>query len=87
MDLSVNKSAKDFMRGKFRQWYSTKVEQQMEDGKLTNMHAMTPVDQRMSIMKPLGAAWLVSLFDYLKRNSSILKNGFKAAGITDCLKP
>ncbi len=25
MDLSVNKSAKDFMRGKFRDWYSDQV--------------------------------------------------------------
>ena len=46
---------------------------------------LTPTDLRMSIMKPLGACWLVSLHDYLKDHSSIISNGFKAAGIVDFL--
>ena len=43
----------------------------------------TPVDLKMSIMKPLGARWLVSLHDYLQENDSIIKNGFKAAGVVN----
>ena len=39
------------------------------------------LDLRMSIMKPLGAHWLVSLYDYLKEHPSIIENGFKAAGV------
>ena len=40
-----------------------------------------PIDLRMSIIKPLGARWLVSLHDYWQENNSIVKNGFQAAGI------
>ena len=43
------------------------------------------VNLRMSIMKPLGAQRLVSLYDYLNSNSSIVINGFKAAGILNVL--
>ena len=85
-DLTVNKSAKDSMHGKFREWYCSKVEQQMAQGELMNAEKIIPVDLKMSIMKPVGAGWLFGLFNYLKGNPSILQNGFKAAGITDCLK-
>ena len=77
MDLSVNKPAKDFMRGKFREWYSAEVQKQFDQGATS----FTPVDLRMSVMKPVGAKWLVSLYDYFKSNSSIIINGFKAAGL------
>ena len=75
MDLSVNKAAKDFMRSKFREWYATQVQQQLHE------EDITPVNLRMSIMKPLGARWLVSLYDYLKEHPSIIENGFKATGV------
>ena len=77
MDLSVNKSAKEFMRGKFREWYATQVQKQLDEG----ASQISPVDLRMSIMKPLGARWLVSLHDYIKEHNSLILNGFKAAGI------
>ena len=32
MDLSLNKAAKDFMRQKFREWYATEVQKQLDDG-------------------------------------------------------
>ena len=80
MDLSVNKSAKDFMRSKFRNWYATQVQQQL------HKEDIAPVDLRMSTMKPLGASWLVSLYDCLRAQSSIIENGFKAAGMLSYLK-
>lgn len=46
----------------------------------------SPVDLRLSIMKPLGARWLIAAYNYLKSKKEILANGFKAAGITDALK-
>ena len=76
MDLSVNKSVKEYMRSKFRDWYSMQVQHQLDEGE-----EISPVDLRMSTMKPVGARWLVSLYDYLKENSSIVENGFKAAGL------
>lgn len=76
MDLSINKSVKEFMRGKFRDWFSEQVQEQLSEGK-----EISPVDLRMSTMKPLGARWLVSLYDYITENKSIVENGFKAAGL------
>ena len=76
MDLSINKSVKDFMRSKFTDWYSEQVHQQ-----LTNGDEIAQVDLKMSTMKPLGARWLVSLHDYICENWSIVQNGFKSAGI------
>lgn len=71
MDLSVNRAAKEFMRKRFSEWYADKVQKQLDTGVPAN------VDLKMSTMKPLGARWLISLFDYLKNNNSIIKNGFK----------
>ena len=71
MSTCINKAAKDFMRSKFREWYATQVQQQLHEGE-----DIAPVDLRMSIMKPLGAHWLVSLYDYLKEHPSIIQNGF-----------
>ena len=78
MDLSVNKAAKDFMRKKFREWYATEVQKQLDDGATH----ISPVDLRMSMMKPLGSRWLVSLYDYIRDHKGIVLNGFKAAGIS-----
>jgi len=44
-----------------------------------------PVDLRISVMKPLGAKWLVDLYDYLKDKPEIIKNGFKEAGLLECV--
>ena len=77
MDLSINKSAKDFMRTKFRDWYSIQVQDQLDSGE----NEICPVDLKMSTLKPLGARWLVSLYDYICDNGSIVENGFKAAGL------
>ena len=41
------------------------------------------VDLRMSTMKPLGAAWLIHAYNYIKGKDSMVKNGFIAIGITD----
>ena len=77
MDLSINKAAKDFMRSRFREWYATQVQKQFDEG----ASQISPVDLRMPVMKPLGARWLVSLYDYINERNSLTMNGFKAAGI------
>ena len=46
---------------------------------------MSPVDLRLSIAKPLGAQWMIKLYDYLKSKPDIIKNGFRGAGISDYL--
>ena len=81
LDLSVNKAAKEFLRKKFQNWYATQVCAQL-DGKLEK----EAIDLRLSVMKPLGAKWLIELYDYLKSKPDTIKNGFKEAGILDCVK-
>ena len=39
------------------------------------------VDTRLYIMKPLGAKWITSAYDYLRRETGIIHNGFVKAGI------
>ena len=41
----------------------------------------------MSVVKPLGAKWMVEFFDYLKTKPDIVSNGFKKSGIYDVAIP
>ena len=47
---------------------------------------MLPVDLKLSIMKPLGAQWMIKQYNYLKSKPDIVQNGFKGSGITDSLR-
>ena len=79
MDVSVNKAAKDFLRQRFREWYANQISQKIDEGD------SSAVDLRLTVVKPLGAHWMIQLYDYLKLHPEIIKNGFKGAGITDFL--
>ena len=59
MDISVNKPAKNFLRGQFQDWYATQICQQLKVVGEVQTQAVQPVDLRLSIMKPLGARWMV----------------------------
>ena len=80
MDLSVNKALKNSMKQQFSEWYSSIVYKNFSD------EVPPPVDLRMSIMKPLGAQWIKNAFGHIKGNSTIITNGFAAAGITATLE-
>ena len=84
LDLSVNKPAKEFLRRKFQEWFANQIAAQLEDD-IQQVNTQQ-VDMRLSIMKPLGARWLVEMYDYLSSNPSFIVNGFSAAGILDSLK-
>ena len=71
LDISVNKPAKDFLRKQFQEWYSAKICRQFQ-----GLDPKEPVDLRLTVMKPLGATWMISLYQHLKRNPTIIKNGF-----------
>ena len=83
LDLSFNKPVKDFMRGKFQEWYSNQVLQNYEEG--SSVGGMKPIQFPMSQMKPLGAQWLVELHQHMFTCPETIINGFKAAGISDAL--
>ena len=78
LDLSVNKPAKEFLRGRFQEWYASQIIDQLEED-------TQQVDMRLNIMKPLGAHWLVALYDYICANPTFVVNGFSKAGILDIL--
>lgn len=82
LDVSVNKAAKEFLRTKFQAWYADKISAQMDNGKTS----FTPVDLKLSIVKPVGAKWLMEMYDYFKTKPQILINGFCGAGISDFMK-
>ena len=59
-------------------WYAQQIGSQFING----ASAITP---RLSIVKPIGAKWLMNLYNHFKANPDIIKNGFKASGITQVL--
>ncbi len=82
LDVSVNKSAKEFLRRQFQQWYSDQVCKQIKEGR----SGFKSVDLSMSIVKPLGAKWLIALHNYLKDNPSFTINGYKESGLLFCFE-
>ena len=73
-NLSVNKPANDFLKRKFEEWYSEQV--------FINS-AKAPIKIHLSMMKRVGAQWIKELYEYISDHPDIIRNGFKAAGITD----
>jgi len=78
LDVSVNKPAKEFLREKFQDWYASQIIDQFDKD-------MQQVDMRLSIMKPLGARWLIDLYNHICANPTFIVNGFAKVGILDIL--
>ena len=76
LDLSINKAAKEFLRKQFHKWYAKQV-----CTKLEQKDKKQPVDIRISVVKPLGAQWMVHLYNHLKSKPDIIRNGFVAVGL------
>ena len=72
LDANVNRSAKEFLRGQFHQWYASQVSSQIEKGKGPWL-----VNLSLTIIKPLSATWMIKLYDYLLQHLEIVKMGFK----------
>ena len=78
LDVSINKPAKEFLRGKFQDWYAGQIIDQLDE-------ETQQVDMRLSVMKPLCAHWLVDLYDHICANPTFIVNGFAKVGILDIL--
>ena len=61
------------MRREFQKWYAQQVYDQLQGNNET-----TSVNLRLTIVKPLGAQWLISLCDYYKGKPDIVSNGFRS---------
>ena len=82
LDISVNKPAKDFLRNQFQEWYADQVCQQPKDD-----NAVQPVDLKLSVLKPIGAKWMIKLFDHFCARPEVIVNGIRAAGIKNIIMP
>jgi len=76
LDVSVNKAAKEFLRNEFQEWYAKQVCEQLKGTAVKQ-----PVDLRLSVVKSLGAKWMVGFYDYMQTKPEIVVNGFRGAGI------
>ena len=77
LDVSVNKAVKEFLCAKFQSWYSDQICKKVSEGGADNL-----VDVRMSVVKPLGAHWLIELYEHMKSKPEIIVSGFRGSGIT-----
>uniref|UniRef100_A0A1X7UK74 DDE-1 domain-containing protein n=1 Tax=Amphimedon queenslandica TaxID=400682 RepID=A0A1X7UK74_AMPQE len=77
LDLSLNKAAKNFLRSQFQSWYANKIYEQLKQDKCD------PVDLRLTVMKTLGAKWIMELSRYIRSKPTLIINAFKEAGIID----
>ena len=75
----MNKSIKDNLRASFQLWYAGEVKREID----SNEHLEKPIDLKLSRMKPLGAQWFVNTFYHVQNNPEIVRNGFRAAGISN----
>ena len=71
---------KEFLRTQFKEWYAQVLCSQLNEGKETE-----GVNLKLSVVKPLSAKWMVVVHEHIKNNPDLVKNGFKEAGISDCL--
>ena len=70
------------MKDQFTSWYSANVQSQFDsEVPLEDVD----VDLRLSVIKPIHATWLVSLYKHLSSSEGKLSiaKGWKKAGITD----
>ena len=82
LDLTVNKSSKDFLRKEAQSWYSQEIVKQMEAGKLSDQ---IKVDVCVSVVKPLHEKWIVKYYDYARTKPQLIINDWKESGIIDHL--
>ena len=73
LDVSVSKPVKDFLRSKVQSWYSDQICSSLKGDEYE-----PTVDLQMSVVKSLGAQWLI---DYMKSRPDIISNGFRDTGI------
>ena len=85
MDLSINKPAKDYLKRCFEDWYCSQITDQLQVLEDDEDIELSPVDFRLSVLKELGAKWLVDTVNYIRDNPQFVVNGFVKAGILGAL--
>ena len=61
-DLTVNREAIKFMKDQFTSWYPAQIQSQLDSGMVLDD---VDVDLRLSVLKPIHATWIVSMYNHL----------------------
>ena len=80
LDLTVNGPAKQFLKGKFQEWYAREIAKQVDKG--IDVYSID-VNTKLSVMKPIYARWLVGLYDHLRNKPEVIRKGYEMAGIVE----
>ena len=83
LDITVNKPAKSFKKDKYSMWYTEQVAKQLNEGKAS---ADVKFSLNLSKIKPLHAKWVYEMYEYLRRRSDLVLNGFESVGITEAVE-
>ena len=85
LDLTVNGSAKNFMRKRFVTWYAEEIKKQMDTGVPAES---IDVNLKLISLKALHANWLIELYNVLTTadGRETVLNGWKKSGVTAVLK-
>ena len=85
LDLTVNGSAKNFMKKKFVTWYANEVKKKIDEGVPIES---VETDLSLTHIKPTHALWLIELFNFLtsEEGKKTILNGRKKAGVTNILR-
>ena len=78
LDVSVNKVYKEKLKACFEQWYSDKVEAQLNSG--VNI-ASVQVNLSLTNIKPIHAKWIISAHKEVESRPDLIKVGFAKSGI------
>ena len=79
LDVTVNRSAKCFLRSEFQIWYANEIADYLNSN---DVEEVQPVGLSTARMKCLGAQWLAKVVAYLSDSRQIIANGFIASGKT-----
>ena len=82
LDLTVNGPAKQFLKGKFKEWYAREIAKQVNKG--IDVYSID-VNTKLSVMKPIHARWLVGLYNDLRNKPKAIRKGFEMAGIVEAV--
>ena len=69
------------MKDQFTSWYSAQIQSQLDSGVVLDD---VDVDLRLSVLKPIHATWIVSMYNHLsssdmKADSQLQKDGRRLA--------
>ena len=82
-DLNVNSHAKTFLKEKFQRCYAQQVQKELDSGK--NIYQVD-IETKLSIIKPIYAPWIISLYDKFCNSNEMVIKAFQMASITEALK-